>query len=139
MPLTTGSRLGQLYWKGQRILSITGHSRQIALGVPLLLVLFVTGCAHSVAAKPKPTVDARSVVNSIVLCSTTESELRQKLGEPYRDGILHRRRVVSWIAQWDSPTRYLAVLLDDHGVVVDVYWDIPTEVPWVPTNQCGGQ
>jgi hypothetical protein len=24
-------------------------------------------------------------------------------------------------------------------VVVDVYWDIPTEVPWVPTNQCGGQ
>jgi len=120
-------------------LTIIGCAREIAFRSPFLLVLFVTGCALSVTAKPKPIVDVRSVVNSITLCSTTESELRRKLGEPYRDGILHRSRVVNWIAQWDSPTRYLAVLLDDRGVVVDVYWDIPTEVPWVPKDQCRGR
>ena len=120
-------------------MSITLYFRRIALGSWTLLVLFVTGCAHSSAATPRPTADARSVVGSVVLCSTTESELRRKLGEPYRDGILHRARVVSWIAQWDSPARYLAVLLDDRGVVVDLYWDVPTEIPWVPTDQCRGR
>jgi hypothetical protein len=46
---------------------------------------------------------------------------------------------MSWVTRWDSPARYLAVLLDDRGVVVDLYWDIPTEVPWVPTDQCRGR
>jgi hypothetical protein len=73
------------------------------------------------------------------ICKTTEVDLRHQLGEPTRNGILHGARVVSWIARWESPTRYLAVLLDDRGVVVDVYWDIPTEIPWVPTDQCGGR
>ena len=56
-----------------------------------------------------------------------------------RDGILDGARVMSWIARWDSPLRYFAVLLDDHGVVVDIFWDIPTEIPWVPTDQCQGR
>jgi hypothetical protein len=45
---------------------------------------------------------------------------------------------MSWITQWDDPLRYLAVLLDGRGVVVDVYWGVPTEIPWSPTDQCGG-
>lgn len=105
----------------------------------LLLVAVVAGCAHAAAPPAGPSVDARAVVRSIVLCTTTESELRQKLGEPTRDGILHRARVVSWITRWDSQPRYLAVLLDERGVVADVYWDIPTEVAWVPTDQCRGR
>jgi hypothetical protein len=126
-----------------RIRSVTRYFRQASFAGLALIDLLITGCAHSATATAASAADTatvfRTAARSIVLCSTTESELRRKLGEPYRDGILHRRRVVSWIAQRDSPTRYLAVLLDDHGVVVDVYWDIPTEVPWVPTDQCGGQ
>jgi hypothetical protein len=31
------------------------------------------------------------------------------------------------------------VLIDDRGIVTDLYWDVPTEIPWAPSNQCGGQ
>jgi len=31
------------------------------------------------------------------------------------------------------------MLLDARGVVTDLYWDIPTEIPWVPTDQCRGR
>jgi hypothetical protein len=109
-----------------------------------LLLLVAGGCAHSAArpgtaAAAPPAVDARVVAGSVVLCKTTEAELRRQFGEPTRDGILHRARVLSWITRWDSPAKYLAVLLDDRGVVVDVYWDVPSEVPWVPTDQCRGR
>jgi hypothetical protein len=43
---------------------------------------------------------------------------------------------MNWIVQAESPGRYLGVLLDSRGVVVDLYWDIPTEVPWLPADQC---
>ena len=109
--------------------------------VAAVLILLTAGCAHSVA-QPKtpgtPAVDARTIGRSVILCTTTEAELRRQFGEPTRDGILHRARILSWIMRWDSPARYLAVLLDDRGVVVDVYWDIPSEVSWEPTDQCRG-
>lgn len=112
------------------------------LAVAAALIPVTAGCAHSVA-QPKtratPAVDARTISRSVILCTTTEAELRRQFGEPNRDGILHRSRVLSWIMRWDSPARYLAVLLDDRGVVVDVYWDIPAEVPWEPTDQCHGR
>lgn len=101
--------------------------------------LVLGGCAHSEPAPATPDVDGGAVAKSIVLCKTTEADLRRHLGEPTRDGRIHGSRVMSWITQWDSPTRYLAVLLDDSGVVVDVYWDVPTEIPWSPTDQCRGR
>jgi hypothetical protein len=107
-----------------------------------LLALLATGCAHAAAAPRSPAapaVEARTIARSVILCTTTEAELRHQFGEPTRDGILHRARVLSWIMRWDSPARYLAVLLDDRGVVVDVYWDIPSEVAWEPTDQCRGR
>lgn len=78
-------------------------------------VLSLAGCAHSEKAPAAPAIDGGAVARSIVLCRTTEAELRRQLGEPTRDGRLHDSRVVSWITQWDSPTRYLAVLLDGRG------------------------
>jgi hypothetical protein len=81
-------------------------------------------------------VDVRAVAASIVPCHTTEAELRQRLGEPSRDGILHGARVLTWLTRTVSPGRYLGVLIDGRGVVTDVYWDVPTEVPWTPTDQC---
>ena len=105
----------------------------------VIAALLLGGCAHSASVPATPAVDGGAVARSIVLCKTTEAELRQQLGEPTRDGRIHGSRVISWITQWESPTRYLAVLLDGSGVVVDVYWDVPTEIPWSPTDQCRGR
>lgn len=105
--------------------------------VPLpLLALAAAGCAHTPAAPAVPPVDAGAVARAVVLCQTTEAELRRQLGEPTRDGLLRGARVVSWITGEDAVVSYLAVLLDARGVVVDLYWDLPTEVPWVPASQC---
>jgi hypothetical protein len=109
---------------------------------PSLAFLLLAGCAHSgggPATSAKPSLDAGAAARSVVLCQTTEAELRRLLGKPTRDGILHKAHIMSWILRPDSPAGYLAVLLDEHGVVVDLYWDIPTEVPWVPTDQCGAR
>jgi len=32
--------------------------------------------------------------------------------------------------------RYLAVMFDAGGVVIDRVWSVPTEISWVPTDQC---
>ena len=102
-----------------------------------VLPLFIGSCAHTAATtRPTPAIDGGAIARSVVLCKTTESELREKLGTPTRDGILHHVRIESWITRRDSPVSYLAILVDERGVVVDLYWDIPTEIPWLPTNQC---
>jgi hypothetical protein len=112
---------------------------RLAVAGPFVAALLAGGCAHAEKAPPAASIDGGAVARSIVLCRTTEADLRRQLGEPTRDGRLHDSRVMSWITQWDGPTRYLAVLLDDRGVVVDVYWDVPTEIPWSPTDQCRGR
>jgi hypothetical protein len=115
-----------------------------AFAVAILASL--AGCAHSAKSgsprsvpRVSSTIDVAAVARSIVPCRTTESELRARLGAPTRDGILHRMRVLSWLTLAESPNKYLAVLLDERGVVVDLYWDIPTEIPWTPENQCSGK
>jgi hypothetical protein len=82
------------------------------------------------------TVDAAAVVRSIRLCRTQLAELQQLLGEPTRDGMVHKQHIISWIVQWDAPTRYLAVMLNAQNTVVDLYWNVPSEIPWSPTDQC---
>lgn len=109
-----------------------------AVALPLVLSLAVA-CASADPEPPRLAGDAAAAARSVVLCTTTFDELRARLGEPTRDGILHRARVASWISMWDSPTKYLAVLLDERDVVVDLYWDIPTEIPWTPSDQCRGE
>lgn len=106
------------------------------LGV-MALVLFAA-CGHAPAPAPQtvPRIDGHAIARSVVLCQTTEAELRSKLGQPTRDGILHSDRIVSWIVSEDHAVHYLAVLVDNRGVVTDLYWDIPTEVPWTPASQC---
>jgi hypothetical protein len=115
--------------------------RPLAFASVAFLFLLVAGCAHSVAppATPKPALDRSAVIRSVVLCKTTETEMRRLLGAPTRDGILHKAHIMSWILRQESPVGYLAVLLDESGVVVDLYWDIPTEIPWSPADQCGGR
>lgn len=105
--------------------------------IPATLAFAFGGCASTGTSKSAPaTMDAAPVARSIVLCTTTLDDLRRQLGEPTRDGILHRERIVSWITAWDPLVRYLAVVVDAKGLVVDLYWDVPTEATWSPTNQC---
>ncbi len=111
--------------------------RLLALAVAATLVAGAacTRGAAPAATAPRPTA---SSVAAIALCTTTEAELRTALGAPARDGVLHRARILSWMAgeTEGGVVHYLAVLLDDRGVVVDLYWDVPTEIPWTPTDQC---
>lgn len=105
----------------------------LGLGAVLLAGCAATGGASEPTA---PAVDGAAVARAIVLCTTTEADLRQQLGTPTRDGLLRGDRVVSWITGEGDVVRYLAVLLDARGVVVDLYWNLPTEIPWAPENQC---
>lgn len=43
---------------------------------------------------------------------------------------------MTWNRQTESPGRCLGVLVNGHGVVVDLYWNMPTEVQRAPTDQC---
>jgi hypothetical protein len=121
---------------------MSSYTRHLSVTSLPLLLLLGAGCAHSGASPataPKPSFDISTVSRSVVLCKTTETELRHLLGAPTRDGILHKAHIMSWILRQESPVGYLAVLLDERGVVVDLYWDIPTEIPWAPADQCGGR
>lgn len=104
----------------------------------LALVLLATlgGCATAPPSSEQPIVGGAAVARSVVLCRTTYVELVQRLGPPSRDGTVGHDRIVTWVVEWDPLVRYLGVLLDSRGVVVDRYWDVPTEVQWVPTRRC---
>lgn len=85
----------------------------------------------------RPVLDGAGAAQSVVLCQTTLAELQTKLGTPSRDGIFHSARIVSWITEWEPLVRYMAVMVDKQGIVVDLYWNIPSEIPWTPASQCG--
>lgn len=119
---------------------------RISYGVLLSLLLIAAACrggepphgASTAAAGPaRPdTAEARMIADSVELCRTTEAELKARLGPPDRDGLLHGEHVVTWFVQPNSPERFLTVLLDSAGVVVDDYWDVPQETPVLLKNRC---
>lgn len=106
--------------------------------VAALASLALAACGARDGASPSSprAADRRAFIASIELCRTTEADLRAALGSPTRDGRLRSARIMSWIVGDGDVTAYVAVLLDAAGTVVDLYWDIPTEIPWTPTNQC---
>lgn len=128
-------RIGRALAPSLLLLATLACSRRPAVDTPQA---FAKGPPRSTASMPAyvDSVDARAVAKSVVLCTTTGDDLRRQLGEPTRDGILHRAHVLSWTTRSESPTRFLAVQVDDRGVVVDLYWDILSGVSWVPTDQC---
>jgi hypothetical protein len=114
-------------------------SAAMAILTAMLALALTLGCASAPQKVATVRVDGAAIARSVVLCKTSLASLTEALGQPSRDGILHSARVVSWITDWDSPIKYLAVLVDDQGVVTDLYWNIPTEIPWVPSDQCRGR
>lgn len=110
-----------------------------ALALLAMACAALTACHPGSGAAPRApgaATDARAYIATIAVCTTTESDLRAQLGAPSRDGRLAAGRIVSWVISGDDIIAYLAVLLDAHGTVVDLYWDIPTEIPWTPTDHC---
>ncbi|HST45604.1 MAG TPA: hypothetical protein VLK29_10325 [Luteimonas sp.] len=104
--------------------------------VPAALGL-AAGCATTPAPTAQPVTDGTAAAAAVVLCRTTVAELDARLGPSSRDGRLHGTRIVSWITAWEPLVRYLAVQVDGAGVVTDIAWNLPSEIPWTPTSQCG--
>ena len=102
--------------------------------VACVVILGCGGAAQGGAPRAHTAVE----LPPITLCRTTEAELRAALGAPLRDGVLHDARVMSWVIGHgpEGIVRFVAVLLDARGVVVDRMWNLPAEIPWVPTDQC---
>ena len=127
--------------------------RPVVKLLPVCVVVVLAGCAHfskpHVAAveaapeaghattnAPASGVDAATVAHSIRLCRTQLADLQQQLGQPTRDGILHKQHIVSWTVQWEAPRRDLAVMLNAQNTVVDLYWNVASDVSWNPVDQC---
>jgi hypothetical protein len=96
----------------------------------------LAACATADSPAEKPIKDGSKVAAEVVLCKTTYAELAQGLGSPSRDGLLGQDRVVTWIVEWKPLIRYLGVMVDSRDVIVDRYWNLPSEIVWVPTNRC---
>ena len=103
----------------------------------LFSLLALVGCATSPADdEERPIPNGVEVARSVVLCQTNVVALEAQLGTPSRDGVLGMSRVVTWIVEWDPLVKYLGVLADETGTVVDLYWNLPSEVQWTPVNRC---
>jgi hypothetical protein len=102
----------------------------------LLPILILSACATTESSSEKPIKDGMKVGDEMVLCKTTYKELVQRLGKPSREGLLGKERVVTWIVEWRPLIRYLGVMVDNQGVIVDRYWNLPSEIVWAPTNRC---
>lgn len=101
-------------------------------------LLAVTGCATAPTVdREVPIARGADVVRTLVLCQTTVAALEAQLGTPSRDGLFGRSRVVTWVVEWEPLVKYLGVLADENGTVVDLYWNLPSEVQWSPQSRCG--
>jgi hypothetical protein len=100
-----------------------------------LLVLAACGGAAKPPVSTVPLADARAKIATIELCKTTEAEVRAWLGEPVRDGRQGRLRLEDWLLA-DKPERVLAIVIDEHGVIVDLQWDAPGAASWTPSDHC---
>ncbi len=100
-------------------------------------LLALAGCATTqTQSQERAIVDGAQVARSVVLCQTNIADLQSRLGEPNRDGMLGGTRILTWVVSWDPLVKYLGVMADDRGTVVDVYWNLPSEVQWSPANRC---
>jgi len=102
----------------------------------MLFVLLLAGCVTSPPNEEQPIANGAEVARSVVLCETKVADLETKLGTPSRDGVLGTSRIMTWIVAWDPLTKYLGVMANENGTVTDLYWNLPSEIPWSPVNRC---
>lgn len=104
--------------------------------ITALFVLFLSGCATAPPDEEQPIANGAEVARSVVLCQTIVADLETQLGTPDRDGVLGTSRIMTWIVAWEPLTKYLGVMADESGTVTDLYWNLPSEIPWSPVNRC---
>ncbi len=102
-------------------------------------VVLLSGCASSRSTDKSPALDGAAAARSVVLCETTLADLERRLGPPSRDGLLNAARIVTWVTDWDPLVRTLAVQVDARGRVTDLYWNLPSEISWAPSDRCAGR
>jgi len=93
-------------------------------------------CGARSAAPAPDLAQTRAQVARIELCKTTGAEVRAWFGAPVRDGRQGRLRIEDWLVA-EHPERVLAIVVDDHDVVVDLSFDTPGGASWIPASQCG--
>lgn len=104
----------------------------------LVMLLSLAGCATTSAdSEERPIANGAAIARTVVICNTNIADLQAQLGEPSRDGLLGGSRILTWVVAWDPLVKYLGVMADQKGTVVDIYWDLPSEVQWSPSNRCG--
>lgn len=109
--------------------------RKVSLAI---LAAACTGCVSFPDTSEEAIVESLRKEPIVVLCQSKIADLTAQLGPPSRDGKLGSSRVVTWIVELEPLVRYLGVLADANDTVVDIYWNLPTEIPWVPTDRCHG-
>lgn len=103
----------------------------------LIALLVLSGCASTPEDDgERPIANGAEIARAVKLCQTNVAELEVQLGRPSRDGRLGRTRIVTWIVECEPLVKYLGVMADQTGIVVDVYWNLPSEVQWSPVNRC---
>jgi hypothetical protein len=107
--------------------------RPFRLCLPLLAL---AGCASVPPDDEQPIANGVEIARSVVLCQTRVEALQAQLGTPSRDGILGQARIVTWVVEWDPLVKYLGVMANHDGTVVDLYWDLPSEIQWSPVDRC---
>jgi hypothetical protein len=111
-------------------------------GAVLCLSILLLACGGGAraeganSAQAESLGDARRKVAAIELCKSREQELLTSFGESMREGRVGKLRIRSWLLSKDHLERILAVALDERGTVVDISWDAPGTVTWIPRDQC---
>ena len=107
------------------------------LMIAFFTLLALSGCASVPNDNnEQPISNGSDIARSVELCKTSITDLQARLGEPSRDGMLGRSKIMTWVVDWDPLVKYLGVMANESGTVVDIYWDLPSEVTWSPVDRC---
>jgi len=105
--------------------------------IALFTLLGLSGCASVPDDNhEQPVSNGPDVARSVELCKTGIADLQERLGAPSRDGMLGQSRIMTWVVAWDPLVKYLGVMANESGTVVDVYWNLPSEITWSPVDRC---
>jgi hypothetical protein len=105
-------------------------------------MLALSACATSggeerVSPDDAPATAAVDKLGEIAMCESTYDNVVAALGQPYRDGVAHKLRVVSWkISPGVEREPTSAVIAFKDNVAVDICYDLPGMVACELADHC---
>jgi hypothetical protein len=105
----------------------------------LVALTCACGTVNNYAVEPDdaPATADIDALAAVSMCSSTYEDAVAALGKPYRDGMAHKLRVVSWKvrpAEGRAPTPL--VLAFANNVAVDICYDLPGVVACELRDEC---